>query len=62
MINQLTLALCDKYKHGIFVYSNGSEIPAVIRDRKNLTDKNTSSFMIDWNVGESPRIRIEQNS
>lgn len=59
-IEALTNALCDKYKHGLFVYSEDGKIPMVIRNGKPIIDKLTESFDITWNVGGFPDIRITQ--
>ena len=59
-IKTLTDALCNKYEHGLFVYSEDGKIPMVIRNGKLMTDKLTQSFSIDWIPGEIPNINIEQ--
>lgn len=59
-IKTLTDALCNKYEHGLFVYSEDGKIPMVIRNGKLMTDKLTQSFSIDWTPGKIPNINIEQ--
>ena len=59
-IKTLTDALCNKYEHGLFVYSEDGKIPMVIRNGKPMTDELTQSFSIDWTPGEMPNINIEQ--
>lgn len=59
-IEQLTKALCDKYEHGLFIFSEDCKIPMVIRNGKELTNDLTSSFSIEWDNGNAPNIQIEQ--
>lgn len=59
-IETLMNALCNKYEHGLFVYSEDGKIPTVIRNGKQITDNLTQSFSIDWTVGEMPNIDITQ--
>ena len=59
-IKTLTDALCNKYEHGLFVYSEDGKMPMVIRNGKPMTDRLTQSFSIDWTPGEMPNINIEQ--
>ena len=59
-IEVLTNALCDKYKDGLFIYSEDGKIPTVIRNGKELTDDLTQEFSINWCIGEFPNINIEQ--
>lgn len=59
-IKTLTDALCNKYEHGLFVFSEDGKIPMVIRNGKLMTDKLTQSFSIDWTPGQIPNINIEQ--
>lgn len=59
-IKTLTDALCNKYEHGLFVYSEDGKMPMVIRNGKPMTDSLTQSFSIDWTPGEMPNINIEQ--
>lgn len=59
-IKTLTDALCNKYEHGLFVYSEDGKMPMVIRNGKPMTDSLTQSFSIDWTPGEIPNINIEQ--
>lgn len=59
-IDQLTKALCDKYEHGLFIFSEDCKIPMVIRNGKELTNDLTTSFSIDWENGDVPNIQIEQ--
>ncbi|WP_342759528.1 hypothetical protein [Kineothrix sedimenti] len=59
-IEQLTKALCNKYEHGLFIFSEDGKIPMVIRNGKELTNNLTSSFGIEWSPGEVPNIQIEQ--
>ena len=59
-IEALTNALCDKYKHGLFIYSEDCKIPMVIRNGKELTNDMTTEFGIRWCPGEAPNINIEQ--
>lgn len=59
-IDVLTNALCDKYKDGLFIYSEDCKIPTVIRNGKELTDDLTEEFSINWSIGELPHINIEQ--
>lgn len=59
-IKTLTDALCNKYEHGLFVYSKDGKMPMVIRNGKPMTDSLTQSFSIDWTPGEMPNINIEQ--
>ena len=59
-IEVLTNALCDKYKDGLFIYSEDGKIPTVIRNGKELTDDLTQEFSINWAIGEFPNINIEQ--
>ena len=59
-IKTLTDVLCNKYEHGLFVYSEDGKIPMVIRNGKPMTDSLTQSFSIDWTPGEMPNINIEQ--
>ena len=59
-IKTLTDALCNKYEHGLFIYSEDGKMPMVIRNGKPMTDRLTQSFSIDWTPGEMPNINIEQ--
>lgn len=59
-IEQLTKALCNKYDHGLFIFSEDGKIPMVIRNGKKLTNDMTTSFNIDWCPGEVPDIHIDQ--
>lgn len=59
-IEALTNALCDKYNHGLFIYSEDGYVPMVIRNGKELTNDMTSQFSICWCPGEAPNIQIEQ--
>ena len=59
-IKTLTDALCNKYEHGLFIYSEDGKMPMVIRNGKLMTDRLTQSFSIDWTPGEMPNINIEQ--
>lgn len=59
-IEQLLNALSDKYKHGLFIYSEDGKIPTVIRNGKILTNDMTTSFSVDWVNGEFPNIQFEQ--
>ena len=59
-IETLTNALCDKYNHGVFVYSEDGKMPMVIRNGKKMTDDLTTEFSISWWPGEIPSIQIEQ--
>lgn len=59
-IEQLTNALMDKYKHGLFIFSEDGRNPMVIRNGKELTNKMTTYFDIAWKPGEIPCITIEQ--
>ncbi len=59
-IEALTNALCDKYKHGLFIYSEDGKIPMVIRNGKELINGMTTEFSICWCPGEVPNIQIEQ--
>ena len=59
-IKTLTDALCNKYEHGLFVYSEDGKMPMVIRNGKPMTDSLTQSFSIEWIPGEMPNINIEQ--
>ena len=59
-IETLTDALCDKYNHGVFVYSEDGKMPVVIRNGKKMTDDLTTEFSISWCPGELPNIQIEQ--
>lgn len=59
-IKTLTDALCNKYEHGLFIYSEDGKIPTVIRNGKLMTDRLTKSFSIYWTPGEMPNINIEQ--
>lgn len=59
-IKTLTDALCNKYEHGLFIYSEDGKLPMVIRNGKPMIDKLTQSFSIDWTPGEMPNINIEQ--
>lgn len=59
-IEALTNALCDKYNHGLFIYSEDGNVPMVIRNGKELTNDMTTEFSICWCPGEIPTIRIEQ--
>ena len=59
-IEALTNALCDKYNHGLFIYSEDGELPMVIRNGKELTNDMTTEFTICWCPGEVPNIQIEQ--
>ena len=61
-IEQLTNALKDKYKHGLFIFSEDGKLPMVIRNGKALTNELTSYFGIDWNIGEDPTINMEQRA
>lgn len=60
IIEQLTNALKDKYEHGLFIFSEDGKIPTVIRNGKELTNNLTTSFSIDWTIGEFPNIQFEQ--
>ena len=59
-IKTLTDALCNKYEHGLFIYSEDGKMPMVIRNGTHMTDSLTQSFSIDWTPGEMPNINIEQ--
>lgn len=59
-IEALTNALCDKYSHGLFIYSEDGKVPMVIRNGKELTNDMTTEFSISWCPGEIPNIQIEQ--
>lgn len=59
-IEQLMKALCSKYEHGLFVFSEDGKIPTVIRNGKELTNNLTTSFSIDWSHGEFPDIKFSQ--
>ncbi len=59
-IEALTNALCDKYSHGLFIYSEDGKVPMVIRNGKELTNDMTTEFSISWCPGEIPSIQIEQ--
>lgn len=59
-IKTLIDALCNKYEHGLFIYSKDGKMPMVIRNGKPMTDRLTQSFSIDWTPGEMPNINIEQ--
>ena len=59
-IEALTNALCDKYNHGLFIYSEDGNVPMVIRNGKELTNDMTTEFSICWCPGEAPNIQIEQ--
>lgn len=61
-IEILTNALCDKYNHGLFVYSEDGKMPMVIRNGKKITDDLTTEFSISWCPGELPNIQIEQRA
>lgn len=61
-IEALANALCNKYEHGIFIYSQDGEMPTVIRDGKLMTDDFTQAFSIDWTIGNFPNISIEQGA
>lgn len=61
-IEALANALCNKYEHGIFIYSQDGEIPIVVRDGKLMTDDFTQSFSIDWTIGDFPNINIRQGA
>lgn len=60
IIEQLTNALKDKYEHGLFIFSEDGKIPTVIRNGKELINNLTTSFSIDWTLGEFPNIQFEQ--
>ena len=59
-ISQLLGALCNKYEHGLFVFSEDGKIPTVIRNGKELTNEMTTSFSVSWTPGEFPNIQFEQ--
>ena len=59
-IEQLTKALCDKYEHGLFVYSEDGKRPTVIRNGQVITNDLTTSFCVDWSMGENFNIHTEQ--
>ena len=59
-IDVLTNALCDKYNHGLFIYSEDGKLPMVIRNGKELTNDMTNQFSICWCPGETPYIQIKQ--
>lgn len=59
-IKTLTDALCNKYEHGLFIYSEDGRMPMVIRNGKPMADRLTQSFSINWTPGEMPNINIEQ--
>ena len=59
-IEALTNALADKYKHGLFVYSEDNKMPTIIRNGEKLTNKFVTYFDITWNQGELPDLTIEQ--
>lgn len=61
-VEALANALCNKYEHGIFIYSQDGQIPTVIRDGKLMTDDFTQSFSIDWTIGDFPNINIRQGA
>ena len=58
-IEQLTNALKDKYKNGLFIVSNDCKIPLVIRNGEQIQLDKTAHFSIDWAVGEFPRFEME---
>lgn len=60
-IEQLTNALQDKYKHGLFVLSEDGKMPLVIRDGEQLLNKRTTWFQIAWVPGEEPTLETEQS-
>lgn len=59
-IEALTNALCDKYSHGLFIYSEDGNVPMVIRNGKELTNDMMTEFSISWCPGEIPSIQIKQ--
>ena len=59
-IEQLTNALMNKYKHGLFVVSEDCKTPTVIRNGKEVLNERTTYFRITWSVGEAPLIETEQ--
>ena len=61
-IEQLTNALNDKYKNGLFIVSNDGRIPMVIQDGKEIMCDRITRFSIDWRVGEIPFIEMEQDA
>lgn len=61
-IRALSNALCDKYKHGLFVYSENFDIFTIIRNGVELVkrDDMISEVTLRWRQGEAPYIDIEQ--
>lgn len=59
-LKALSNALCDKYEHGLFIFSEDGKIPIVIRNGKELTNDMTTSFNIAWYPGKVPEIHINQ--
>ena len=59
-IEQLTYALKDKYKHGLFVLSDGRNIPLVIKDGEKLNTDFATFLRVTWSYGEVPTVETEQ--
>lgn len=59
VISQLMDMLCNKYEHGLFVMSNDTEMPTVIKDGKIITENKVSSFRVDWAKGEPIILNVD---
>jgi hypothetical protein len=59
-IEALTNALQDKYKKGLFIYSEDCKMTKVIRNGKELTNPYVRSLCISWEYGGAPEITIDE--
>lgn len=59
-IEALTNALQDKYKKGLFIYSEDCKMTKVIRNGKELTNPYVRSLRVDWAYDSAPEIIIDE--
>ena len=60
-IEALANALQDKYKNGLFVYSQNGKMPIVIRNGQVLTHEFVRAVDISWDYDSSPEININES-
>lgn len=59
-IDCLIDALCGKYEHGIFIFTEeGKFAPTIIKDGQVLTNDRVSYVDISWDYSQAPSITIE---
>lgn len=58
-IDNLTDALCEKYKQGLLVMYDGKNDPVIIKDGENIMNTNVSRFDIDWSKGEIISLSVD---